>query len=296
MLERLTSSEFVKNLAITYDALTELAYLSTQLQRREMTMYEADTIIRRQIRVLDSMVDEPGSHLQEALEAIEQGEFYGIELHKGSKHNVEINSGQFYRSLSDNLKERMLTTTASHGSLASSVKDRNKKDYEKLLQALKVLDPTTWPATSVEDGLSIRYGEDEIRRLCKKLHIPEEKSVHSFREFKETPTLLPEGLKELKAAVSTLVTSTAECERCFSVMNDIFTPTRSRFTVEHVSSLVFLKCVGPPLKDFSPQTYIKSWISSGRRTADFVGCMARRDTAGASASKSSSYQSIWNML
>ena len=39
LLERLTSSEFVKNLAITYDAPTELAYLSTQLQRREMTMY-----------------------------------------------------------------------------------------------------------------------------------------------------------------------------------------------------------------------------------------------------------------
>ena len=59
LLSRLTSKAFVGNLGIMMDALTELADLSRELQKREMTLPRAQKLIDRQIRVLESMAESP---------------------------------------------------------------------------------------------------------------------------------------------------------------------------------------------------------------------------------------------
>jgi len=46
-------------------------------------------------------------------------------------------------------------------------------------------------------------------------------------------------------------------------------------TTGHISSLVFLNCIGPPVELFKPNHYVKSWIKSGRRTADEKNCPKR---------------------
>jgi hypothetical protein len=47
----LTSSKFIRNLGIMYDALTELSELSLSLQNREMALPDADRAIKRTVRV-----------------------------------------------------------------------------------------------------------------------------------------------------------------------------------------------------------------------------------------------------
>ena len=76
-------------------------------------------------------------------------------------------------------------------------------------------------------------------------------------------------------ASETLIVSTAECERAFSAMNDILSDNRNLLKVERLSSLLFVKIVGPPLTKFNPLPYVKSWIKSGRRSADDLACRKR---------------------
>lgn len=46
--------------------------------------------------------------------------------------------------------------------------------------------------------------------------------------------------------------STAECERSFSQMKDIFTPIRYPLSIETVSDLIFIHNIGPPLIEWHP--------------------------------------------
>ena len=83
-------------------------------------------------------------------------------------------------------------------------------------------------------------------------------------------------LRPLKRCpLDTYVISTAECERSFSVMNDILTSTKNSIKIDHLSQLVFVKCVRPPLSKFKPGDYVKSWINKRRRSADEMHCLTR---------------------
>ena len=70
-MQNLTYAEFVKNFAVVYDGLIELSDLSPFLRRRDMTLTEADKIIKCTIQVLESKASSPGCHVEEATEAVE---------------------------------------------------------------------------------------------------------------------------------------------------------------------------------------------------------------------------------
>ena len=112
-----------------------------------------------------------------------------------------------------------------------------------------------------------------MRYLCHRLHIADERKVtFAFREYRDTSTTtsvdaIPHDLQPLKQAIDTLAVSTAECERSFSVMNDTLTPIRNSLSVSRLSSLILIKCVGPPLPLFKPVAYVSSWLAKGRRSA-----------------------------
>ena len=72
-------------------------------------------------------------------------------------------------------------------------------------------------------------------------------------------------------AVETLPVSTAACERGFSQMNLICTPLRTQLTVKHISSLMFAAIEGPPMMQFNPAPYVKSWLAMGRHAATDMG-------------------------
>ena len=184
----------------------------------------------------------------------------------------------------------MLTTSASNVGMSETARSINVSTYTRLLASIEVFNCTHWP--TVENAI---YGEDEFRFLCEKLHIDERQSILGFREYRDTPDnrrCVPVGLQPLKAAIDTYVVSTAECERSFSLMNDIWTATRNSLTTPRVSDLVFIKAVGPPLSRFDLTDYVKTWIKRGRRTADETCCPAPLKRA----LDHDSYEHLWNVL
>ncbi|XP_031349437.1 E3 SUMO-protein ligase KIAA1586-like [Photinus pyralis] len=281
--DRLTETGFVYNLGLLYDALSELSYLSLELQKRNKTLPEAHALITRQIRVVESMIDNPGIYLKQVETSINVLEFRHVKLHNG-RRVTKINSAQFYRSLTNNLKQRLLRFSSHR----SGTEPQISEDYNKFVKTLEIFDRNQWPQEP-----SIRYGEDEIRVLCEKFKLSGHDYVRSFREYVDSG-IVSKPLDLLMKTVNTLVVSTAECERIFSAMNIIHSDLRNKLKVTTVSSLLFIKCVGPPLPLFKPQTYVKAWMLLGRRDADYTKCAARQKDQAPNLT--TEYQLLWDHL
>lgn len=83
-------------------------------KKRDPSFIAAHKLIERTISVLESMANKNGLKTKEVNSACE--EFKGIILeHKHFVVKIEI--GQFFRSLSDNLKQRIFITQSSHVSV-----------------------------------------------------------------------------------------------------------------------------------------------------------------------------------
>lgn len=262
----LTSVSFVFNLGVMYDALTELSDLSRMLQKRDMTLPEAEKLLVRETRVFESMVSSPGPYMEAVLQAQKEKSFKNVALHENERI-VKINAGQFFRSLAENIKSRMTPSTSSHVSTQSSLHGGENQ----LMNDLMVLQPNKWP----EGKLDIQYGDAEVLHLCDRLKVDRRGSIQAFREYKEQRgSTTPAGLKPLLQAVNTIAVSTSECERAFSGMNDILSAKRNSIAISRLSNLIFLKCNGPPLEQFNPHSYVRSWLAKGRRSADERACEA----------------------
>jgi hypothetical protein len=58
-------------------------------------------------------------------------------------------------------------------------------------------------------------------------------------------------------------------------MNLIVSPIRNILTSNHISSLIFIHCVGPPLDNFNPKLFVESWIGKRKRSASESICLKR---------------------
>ena len=86
----------------------------------------------------------------------------------------------------------------------------------------------------------------------------------AYRDFKESKGVdVAPVMQQLISAVATLPVSTAACERGFSKMNIVRTPLRSTLTVSHISSLLFVSMVGPPVVEWNPMPYCKAGLQRG---------------------------------
>jgi len=130
------SNEFLLNLGILHDAFHELSDLSLQLQNRNLSLASALAIIERTIRVIDSIVETQGPKLKEANLAYREMSFKGVKL-TVNKSVQKINSAQFFRSLSNNLKTRLFTTQSSSSS--NVISSKFKEEYDQLLSDLGIL-------------------------------------------------------------------------------------------------------------------------------------------------------------
>ena len=285
---RLSSKQFVQNLGLMFDALTELAELSLEVQRRSVTIPAAHRAICRQVAVFEAMCSKTGPRLQEVDTAVQQSLFKGVALHNGSKCDVLINRGQFFRSLAENLKNRLLTFQSSHVSTTCDSSDAVR--YQTLIDQLKVLCADNWP--DVLGASSPLYGEEEVTSLAERFRVNVRQSVRAFRDYRDNGgKRIPEDLKPLLIAVDTVPVCTAECERGFSQMNLIISPTRNSLSVSTVAHLLFGKLVGPPLASFKPARYVQSWIAKGRHSADDTNSKCR------SVLKDNiTYKPVWQML
>lgn len=76
-------------------------------------------------------------------------------------------------------------------------------------------------------------------------------------------------------------------------MNIIVSPIRSTLTPNHV----FIHCVGPPLDNFDPLPFVKSWLKRGKRSSVETNCLKRTTKKNQeSCTVSQSYNSIWNCI
>lgn len=172
------------------------------------------------------MIETPGEKFQIAKAAVDVGSFRHRPLRKNT--HIEINSGQFLRSLANTMQSRMFTISSRIGQ-NSIIAKANSAEYHQLLTEISILDQKTWPS----DYESIpSFGEDQMRNLCARFRIDANSAnaLVGFKVMKASSGRFDdhEGLAILKEAVSCIPISTAKCERAFSVMNTIMTPTRNR--------------------------------------------------------------------
>ena len=257
MATKLQSPVFLKNLAVMLDALEELADLSESLQAESMSLPKAHKLIMRQIQVFQARKLNDGENLAVANKAATDLNFKGVvlcfELRRGE---ALIDKEQFYQALVDSLQARM-------------VPDCDKS----LLESIVTLLPTSWT-----DVFLPEHGESELQSVSSKFLIPYTNALkQTYRDYKDsTGGNISAPMQSLMSAIATLPISTAACERGFSKMNIVCSPLRSTLTVDHMSSLLFISIVGPPVLEWNPLPYVKAWIVKGRRHARFAACPARQ--------------------
>ena len=121
-----------------------------------MTLDKADRLVKRTIRVLESFVDNPREHSSEANTAKERMEFKTVELLDIVKQKA-IDRKQFIQSVVDNLRLRLC--------------EPDEADAQMLNDCL-IFDTDTWPTLP-----EIRFGEKEVRRLCQRFNLMQEKPL-----------------------------------------------------------------------------------------------------------------------
>ena len=107
------------------------------------------------------------------------------------------------------------------------------------------------------------YAEQSLKMFCTVFRVPyNAQSKTAYRYFKDPKGLDVTGpMQRFINSVESLPVSTAECERGFSCMNIICTELRSSLSISHMSSLMFIGLVGPPVALFKPLSYVKSWLA-----------------------------------
>jgi len=69
---------------------------------------------------------------------------------------------------------------------------------------------------------------------------------------------------------------------------------RSCLTMQHMSSLLFISAVGPPLSVWQPREYVKTWLAKGRRRANDTSCKTRKGKEDSNGVYS--MQQVWRLL
>uniref|UniRef100_A0A8C3FJM6 Uncharacterized protein n=1 Tax=Chrysemys picta bellii TaxID=8478 RepID=A0A8C3FJM6_CHRPI len=217
---RLCSANFIRNLSLMLDVLTELKNLSEMLQERDMTIPKADNLMKMCIKRIKNLKTDPGVP-----------------------------------------SEQDKTITTASNKADQSTHEERASDYKNLINNLSVLNPEKWQENP-------HIGEKEIRALADQLRINQQETHLGFVEFKASGGKnIPGKLKKLIPAVDTLAANNADCERGFSVMNNIITVKWTALITRHVADLLFISYVGPPYTQWNHMPYVKLWLGKGRRAA-----------------------------
>ena len=158
------------------DVLNELKILSETLQNRSATLSKAQNLLTVYIKRIESLVVSPGEHSILAQRAEEAMSFQEVQLREG--RGPIINQAQFIRAVADNMKLRLFTTVSTRGQ--ASVVSTRQEMYENLLSQIAVLNPHNW----VHENH--RFGENEVKSLCKTFHLNNQEIPLGFIEYKSS--------------------------------------------------------------------------------------------------------------
>jgi len=110
MAQKFQNPVFLKNLGLMYDALEELSDLSLALQK-DISLATAHRMICRQIEVFVARKETAGNFY--ACRAVEEGKFKTVEINASGGKEREICKTQFYQSLADCMRARLLPESES---------------------------------------------------------------------------------------------------------------------------------------------------------------------------------------
>jgi hypothetical protein len=175
-------------------------------------------------------------------------------LEFGKAH--KISQLDFFQKLSDKISIHMFTTRASNMSSGSDTLS-NREKYNQLVHNLEILDRSKWPKET-----DPCFGNKQVRELAKELDVCVSSSVHGFREYFISGNCdnFPSDFQPHAAAVNTLVISTTECEWSLSNMNTTISCVRSLVLLKTAAALMFISLVGPSIRGFNPENYVKEWL------------------------------------
>ena len=147
---KLTSVNFLRDLAMMKDVLREISALSLMLQRRHISVTEAVSAVDSTLRILTTLKQHDGQSTRKLNASLNSSSENETPIFKGTTLENEgkagINKMQFVQAVLDAMKQRF----GEHS--------------RQFVQELSVLDPTSWPT----DDTRLVYGDDEVLRLCKK--------------------------------------------------------------------------------------------------------------------------------
>lgn len=161
----------------------------------------------------------------------------------------QIHKGQFFSSLADNIRHQMTCTTSS---MSTSGKKHHMTITKKLMHDTKVINPVNWPKKRVRHTIWWCWGAMAV------------KSAQTWEKGESSHVLWKQGYQGLlytccvRACTNScqiyIAVCPSESEKAFRTINDIFPAKR------------------PPLGQFNPDAYVRSWLSKGRRSAEKRAC------------------------
>ncbi|GBN73830.1 E3 SUMO-protein ligase KIAA1586 [Araneus ventricosus] len=111
-----------------------------------------------------------------------------------------------------------------------------------------------------------RIGETEIEKPCALFRLNVNETKNSYRDYLENSSVVPKELIPLMNCSSLIPCSSSECERGFSQMNIMVTPTR--LWTSNISSLMFINLNGPNIRKWKPELYVRTWLRKHRSADD----------------------------
>ena len=137
---------------------------------------------------------------------------------------------------------------------------------EAAIKNFEALIPDKWPTLEYPPWLK---GEKAIQAICQRFQIPEYGIIPALREYFNDPRKIPKiNDKLIQSITYTIPLSSSEAERGFCQMNLVCSPIRSKLTVLHMSSLLFISISGPPPHLWNTDSSVSSWLLSHRYAAD----------------------------
>ena len=92
-----------------------------------------------------------------------------------------------------------------------------------------------------------RFGKDAVKSLCGTLRLNKQQTHLAYIELKASGgRSIADQTNKLVVAVDTLSPSNPDCERGFSVMNNIITDIRNVIATNNAEKQLFVSAMGPP--------------------------------------------------
>ena len=246
IVKKLSTREFVEDVAIVKDCLSQLSLLSEALQKQQVSLIEANRHLKWTLNALLRIKEaiHEGKYIFQATIG-DHAAFKGVSLEAFLSRGgyVSFDRKQFIQALLDDINSRML----------NSNNEAARKNFEATLEYPPWLERET-----------------AIYAICQRFQIPEYGIIPAFRKYFNDPRKVPKIINEqlIQSIMYNILVSSSETERGFSRVNLVCSPIRSKLMVLYMSSLLFISINGPPPHLWNADSSLSSWLLSHRYATD----------------------------